>query len=368
MELENRRNELRSRGQSLAEQLRGLLEQRGRLGEQLDALKADRRLASKQLDLAVVEKRLEDAVRRWQVLAATSAVLDSIRSAYETSRQPEALQEASEYLKRLTQGRYLRVWAPLGEHALRVERRRGTRTAGGSPEPGHAGTALPEPPPGAGRLVRPPRRAAAAGARRRAGELRRRPGKGRRRRAPRLRRGRPPAPGVHLPRTHHEAVPIAQIAGHPPARQHRAGPDHRRARPARRRGEAEAQASAPASRVQEAAEPPKPKRADFSRTAKRRPARTAPTAAWAKTIPAGTKATGISPAATPTPRRRDIATSDPTPLAGVVKQVAQLSRPASRGSDPAPLAGVVKQVGIHRRGERGAVATGARGHCLSSTT
>ena len=76
---------------------------------------------SKQLDLAVVEKRLEEAVHRWQVLAATSAVLDSIRSAYETHRQPEALQEASEYLKRLTQGRYLRVWAPLGEHALRVD-------------------------------------------------------------------------------------------------------------------------------------------------------------------------------------------------------------------------------------------------------
>jgi uncharacterized protein YhaN len=121
VELETRRSELRARGESLAGQLRGLLEQRGRLGEQLDALAADRRLASKELDLAVVEQRLEEAIRRWQVLATTSAALDSIRSAYETHRQPEALQEASEYLKRLTQGRYVRVWAPLGEHALRVD-------------------------------------------------------------------------------------------------------------------------------------------------------------------------------------------------------------------------------------------------------
>ncbi len=31
------------------------------------------------------------------------------------------MQEASGYLDRLTQGRYRRVWTPLGEHALRVD-------------------------------------------------------------------------------------------------------------------------------------------------------------------------------------------------------------------------------------------------------
>ena len=114
----------------------------------------DRRLASKQLDLAVVEKRLEEAVHRWQVLAATSAF--SIRSAnLRTARQPEALAGASG-----TSSGYARplspVWAPLGEHALRVDDAEGP-SCRGSPEPGHAGAALPEPPPGAGRLLRPPR-------------------------------------------------------------------------------------------------------------------------------------------------------------------------------------------------------------------
>ncbi len=44
-----------------------------------------------------------------------------IRTTYEKQRQPETLQEASGYLDRLTQGRYHRVWTPLGEHVLRVD-------------------------------------------------------------------------------------------------------------------------------------------------------------------------------------------------------------------------------------------------------
>ena len=78
-------------------------------------------MASKQLDLAVLEKRLEDAVHRWQVLATTCRILDVIREAYQQHRQPETLQEASVYLDRLTQGHYRRVWTPLGDRSLRVD-------------------------------------------------------------------------------------------------------------------------------------------------------------------------------------------------------------------------------------------------------
>lgn len=119
--LESRRDETRRRLATVQQQLREWLENRGRLGEQLAALAGDKRLAVKYLDLAVVEKRLDDAMRRWQVLAATCRILDLIRATYEQQRQPETLQEASGYLDRLTQGRYHRVWTPLGEHALRVD-------------------------------------------------------------------------------------------------------------------------------------------------------------------------------------------------------------------------------------------------------
>lgn len=120
-QLEIRRDDLRQRLAATEQQLRDLLEKRGRLAEQLAALAADRQLAAKHLDLAVLDKRLDDAIHRWQVLAVTCCILDMIRTTYEKDRQPETLQEASGYLDRLTQGRYHRVWTPLGEHVLRVD-------------------------------------------------------------------------------------------------------------------------------------------------------------------------------------------------------------------------------------------------------
>ena len=119
--LEARRDQVRQRLATVEARLRDLLEKRGRLGEQLESLAADTRLAAKYLDLAVAEKRLEDAVERWQVLATTCHILAMIRTIYEKDRQPETLLEASGYLDRLTQGRYHRVWTLLGEYALRVD-------------------------------------------------------------------------------------------------------------------------------------------------------------------------------------------------------------------------------------------------------
>ena len=112
---ESRRDELRLRSEAAEKELRQHLETRGRLAEQLKSLAEDRRLAHKQLELAIVEKRLDEALRRWQVLAVTCRILESIRITYEQQRQPETLQEASGYLQQLTQGRYSRVWTPLGQ-------------------------------------------------------------------------------------------------------------------------------------------------------------------------------------------------------------------------------------------------------------
>ena len=120
-DLENRLEQLFVQLDATETRLKELFERRGQLGEQLRSLAADRQLARRQLDLATVETRLHEAIRRWQVFAVTSHVLDAIRIDYERDRQPETLQEASGYLKRLTRGRYCRVWTPLGEDSLRVD-------------------------------------------------------------------------------------------------------------------------------------------------------------------------------------------------------------------------------------------------------
>ena len=112
---------MRERLAAIDQELQQRHEQRGRLAEQLNTLADNQEMAGKRLELATVEKRLEEAIGRWQVLAVTNRVLDVIRTTYEKQRQPETLQEASVYLSRLTQGRYRRVWTPLGEDVLRVD-------------------------------------------------------------------------------------------------------------------------------------------------------------------------------------------------------------------------------------------------------
>jgi uncharacterized protein YhaN len=119
--LERQRDRLSVKRDKADGKLKDCFERRGRLGEQLLSLGNDRRDAVLQLELARVEKRLFDAVSRWRDLALTTQLLDSIRRCYEQQRQPAALQEASLYLERLTEGRYLRVWTRLDEEALCVD-------------------------------------------------------------------------------------------------------------------------------------------------------------------------------------------------------------------------------------------------------
>ncbi len=116
--LEIRREQLQKRLESCSAQLKQRYEQRGQLAEQTKGLAENRAPAVKRLELAMVEKRLDEAIRRWQVLALTHKVLENVRKTYEHTRQPEALQEASTYLERMTEGRYRRVWTPLDQDVL----------------------------------------------------------------------------------------------------------------------------------------------------------------------------------------------------------------------------------------------------------
>jgi uncharacterized protein YhaN len=124
--LENRWEQESKRLEEIDVSVREQLEKRGRLAEKMKNLAEDRRPAERQLEHSMVKQRLKQAIRRWRVLALTGRILHGIRLVYEKDRQPATLQEASGYLNRLTQGRYTRVWTPLGEDVLRVDDASGT--------------------------------------------------------------------------------------------------------------------------------------------------------------------------------------------------------------------------------------------------
>ena len=59
----------------------------------------------------------------------TMTLLDETRKIYETERQPDVLHHASDFFARMSEGRYLRVIAPLDSADILVERSDGTRVS-----------------------------------------------------------------------------------------------------------------------------------------------------------------------------------------------------------------------------------------------
>lgn len=101
--------------------MNALHERRGAIALEMHNLAADRRLSQTMLELGVVERQLAQAADQWRQLAVVGKILDSVRKAYETDRQPETLREASIYLDRITLGQYRRVWMPIDRRSLLVE-------------------------------------------------------------------------------------------------------------------------------------------------------------------------------------------------------------------------------------------------------
>jgi uncharacterized protein YhaN len=112
---------VQKRIETTSSKLHDELEQRGQLNEQLKRIAEDQTTIKKQRELAILDEKIRCAILDWQTYAVCARMLDEIRATYERERQPRTLAEASELLKRLTDGKYHRIWTPLGEETLMVD-------------------------------------------------------------------------------------------------------------------------------------------------------------------------------------------------------------------------------------------------------
>lgn len=110
-------------------QLDQLLKERATLVEKQRVLTEDTTLADKQIELGIVEANLQRAQESWRERAVVSQMLERVRHDYEQHRQPETLQEATGYFSQLTGGMYTRVWTPLANDVLYVDRQDGSSLA-----------------------------------------------------------------------------------------------------------------------------------------------------------------------------------------------------------------------------------------------
>ena len=120
-QLEELWEEAAAEQETIQEQLRDLAKLQGEIKQQQRTLAEDRTLAEVRLELSCVNKQLADGRKLWREHATVSRMLERIRADYEAHRQPETLHEASGLLKRLTAGKYRRIWTPLANDILLVE-------------------------------------------------------------------------------------------------------------------------------------------------------------------------------------------------------------------------------------------------------
>ena len=99
----------------------------GRVAERIAIMERSeersRLLTRQELILAKLDANAET----WAVLTLCKTLLDETRKIYETERQPGVLRQASLFFKVMTEGRYIRVIAPLDGAEIQVERADGVR-------------------------------------------------------------------------------------------------------------------------------------------------------------------------------------------------------------------------------------------------
>ena len=120
-ELESRWNELIAKLQDSQATLGQLHQRHGEVKQEMKSLAEDQRLAAAKFELGCLDEKLHALAQEWRGLAVSLRMLEDIRESYEAERQPETLGEASIYLQQLTDGKYTRIWTPLGQNELRVD-------------------------------------------------------------------------------------------------------------------------------------------------------------------------------------------------------------------------------------------------------
>lgn len=120
-DLERRWDSLTSRMSETENRVAHLRTQQGELSQEMKQLGEDDRLSTAQLELGCTERQIAAVARRWQTLAMASCLLEDVCNTFERERQPETLREASAFLTQLTDGKYTRIWTPLGTNRLMID-------------------------------------------------------------------------------------------------------------------------------------------------------------------------------------------------------------------------------------------------------
>ncbi|QDV88640.1 AAA family ATPase [Planctomycetes bacterium TBK1r] len=120
-DLERKWESLTSRTAETQQRIATLQTQIGECAADMKHLADDNRLMVAQLELGCINRKIQTLAQRWQTLATASCLVEEVCGKFERERQPETLREASSFLAQLTDGKYTRIWTPLGTNQLNID-------------------------------------------------------------------------------------------------------------------------------------------------------------------------------------------------------------------------------------------------------
>ena len=97
-----------------------LLIERGRIQSKLEGLIGEEESSRLRMERNVLIEQLRDHARDWTRLTLARNLLEEARSKFERERQPGVVRHAEKFFADITEGRYRRVYAPLGEQTITV--------------------------------------------------------------------------------------------------------------------------------------------------------------------------------------------------------------------------------------------------------
>jgi uncharacterized protein YhaN len=127
VEVEARTQQLEASLSELGSERDGLHEKSGAAHDRARILERDDSATDARQHRSDVLAQLEASAERWSVLALATAVLATARAGYEEAHRPAVVGAAEEYFRAWTDGRYIRILAPIGGQIEGVEHRDGTR-------------------------------------------------------------------------------------------------------------------------------------------------------------------------------------------------------------------------------------------------
>lgn len=120
-ELVARKNQLEEELQKHESDLETGLNRLGSLTTKRELLENNQEQEHLKLELEIADAKIQELTVNWMTDRFCLWAIEQVKQRYEKEKQPELLLYTSEYFNQITQGKYLRVFAPLDTQMLKIE-------------------------------------------------------------------------------------------------------------------------------------------------------------------------------------------------------------------------------------------------------